>query len=426
LKDGRTLDRSSAPVVGKDGKHHGRIWTFRDITERKQLEKHLTQSQKLETVGKLTGGIAHEFNSIMTTIIGQSELVLDDLPPRDPLRENLQGLREAADRAAALTRQLLAYGRKQILLPKILDLNAVLAAMEPMLRHLLGKKSEVRIVPGVGLKRVKVDAGQIEQVIVNLAMNAADAMPKGGKLTLETANVTLEQDYASRFPELKAGEYVMLGITDTGIGMSEEVKARLFEPFFSTKDVGQGTGLGLAACYGIVKQSGGHISVSSEPSHGASFKIYLPQIEPLQNALPARPNSPELPRGTETILLAEDDPVMREMAARLLQGLGYTVRTAADGLEAVNLPTPAGAGRIDLLFTDVVMPGMGGKELSDRIRAKFPRARILFTSAYTQPDMAQGGFVEKGVALLQKPFTPGALARKVREVLDGPFPDPPK
>jgi PAS domain S-box-containing protein len=422
LKDGRTLDRSSAPVVGKDGKQHGRIWSFRDITERKQLEKHLTQSQKLEMIGKLTGGIAHEFNSIMTTIIGQSELLLIDLPANDPLRENAQGLREAADRAAALTRQLLAYGRKQILLPKILDLNTVLKGMEPMLRHLLGKDSIVRIVPGMGLKPVKVDAGQIEQVIMNLAMNAADAMPEGGKLTLETTNVTLDQEYVSRFPEIKAGEYVMLGITDTGAGMSEEVKARVFEPFFSTKDVGQGTGLGLAACYGIVKQSGGHISVSSEPARGSTFRIYLPQIAPLPQAPASGTKFSELPRGKETILLAEDDPVLREMAARLLQGLGYTVLTASDGAEAVNLFSDA--GRIDLLFTDVVMPKMGGKELSDRIRAQFPSVRILFTSAYTQTEIVKGGI--SGVALLQKPFTPGALARKVRETLDGPLIEPTK
>jgi PAS domain S-box-containing protein len=392
--------------------------TVRDITESKRLEAHLFQSQKMETVGKLAGGIAHEFNSIMTAIIGQSELLLNDLPARNPLLKNAREIRQAAERAAILTRQLLAYGRKQMLQPEVLDLNAILAGMETMLRHLVGKNADVSIVPAAGLRAVKVDAGQIEQVIVNIVMNAADAMPNGGKLMLETANVTLGPDYVSGFPGLKAGEYVMLAITDTGIGMKEEDKARVFEPFFSTKEVGQGTGLGLATCYGIVKQSGGHISVYSEAARGATFKIYLPQVEPLPKIPGPRLDSPDLPGGTETILLAEDDPALREMAATLLRRLGYTVLTAANGLEALNLKQQRGTGHIDLLFTDVVMPSMGGKELSDRIRAMFPHTRILFTSAYTQGAMMHQGVLDPGVALLQKPFTPSALARKVREALD--------
>ncbi len=386
--------------------------------ERKRVEDHLLQSQKMETVGKLAGGIAHEFNSIMTAIIGHSELLLIDLPPESPLCGNARQIRQSADRAAALTRQLLAYGRKQILQPKILDLNSILAGMENVLRHLAGNKGDVCITPGAGLKAVKADAGQIEQVIVNIAMNAADAMPNGGTLSLETANITLDEAYVSHFPGLKAGEYVMLAITDTGVGMSEAVKTRVFEPFFSTKPVGQGTGLGLATCYGIIKQSGGHISVYSEPARGSTFKIYLPQVDAPAQIPVQRIDTPELPRGTETILLVEDDPALREMAATLLTRLGYAVLTAANGVEALGLKQQRGVGHVDLLFTDVVMPHMSGKELSDRVRVLYPHTRILFTSAYTENSIVHQGVLDPGVALLQKPFTPGALARKVREILD--------
>ena len=393
---------------------------IRDISERKRLEAQLLQSQKMETVGKLAGGVAHEFNSIMTAIIGQSELLLNDLPPGNPLCKNATEIRRAADRAATLTRQLLAYGRKQILQPEILDLNSVLAGMESTLRHLMGRGADLCIALAPGLKAVKADAGQIEQVIMNMAMNAADAMPKGGKLTLETSNVTLDQEYVSRFPELKAGEYVMLAVTDTGTGMSGEVMARAFEPFFSTKGVGQGTGLGLSTCYGIVKQSGGHITIYSEPGRGATFKIYLPQVE-LQTKIPMqRLNSPDLPRGTETILLVEDDPALREMAAAMLRRLGYTVLAAANGIEALSLKQQPEIGHIDLLFTDVVMPHMSGKELSERVQALYPHIRLLFTSAFTANAIVHQGVLNKGVALLQKPFTPSALACKLREVLDQP------
>jgi PAS domain S-box-containing protein len=391
-----------------------------DITDRKRLEDQLFQSQKLETVGKLAGGIAHEFNSIMTAIIGQSELLLHDLPPGNPLCSNAIEIRQAADRAATLTRQLLAYGRKQILQPEILDLNSLLAGMESTLRHLMGRQTDVCIALAAGLKAIKADAGQIEQVIMNLAMNAAEAMPKGGKLILETAHVTLDQEYVTRFPELKAGEYVMLAMADTGAGMSDEVKARLFEPFFTTKGVGQGTGLGLSTCYGIIKQSGGHLSVYSEPARGATFKIYLPQAAAQPKTPMARLESSALPGGTETILLVEDDPALREMATALLRRLGYNVLPAANGVEALSLKRQPGIGHIDLLFTDVVMPHMSGTELAERVRAVHPYTRILFTSAYTEHAMAHQGVLNKGVTLLQKPFTPSALARKLREVLDQP------
>jgi len=392
-----------------------------DITERKRLETHLIQSQKMETVGKLAGGIAHEFNSILTTIIGQSEMLLNDLPAVSPLAKNAIQITKSANRAATLTRQLLAFGRKQFLQPEVLDLNAVIAGMNGVLGHLMGGEMvDVNIVPAAGLHLVKADAGQIEQVIMNLAMNAHDAMPGGGKLTLETANVILDQEYVSRFAELKPGAYVMLAISDNGSGMSEAVKARVFEPFFTTKGVGEGTGLGLSTCYGIIKQSGGHISVYSEPGRGTTFKIYLPQMEAAAKIPIERLDSPDLPRGAETILLVEDDSALREMGATLLRRLGYTVLAANQGVEALSLCHQRDTGHIDLLFTDVVMPHMSGKELADRVRVLYPRTKILFTSAYTENAIVHQGVLDKGVALLQKPFTPSALARKVREVLDAP------
>ena len=418
LKDGTILDRYSSPVVGKDGEYYGRIWTFRDITERRQFEARLFQSQKLETVGKLAGGIAHEFNSILTSIIGQSELLLDDLPPASPLVKNVTEISKAADRAATLTRQLLAYGRRQFLQTEILDLNAVIADMQGALPHLMGCCVDMRVLPAPGLHTVKADAGQLEQVIMNMAINAREAMPDGGKLTLETANVSFDQESAGRYPELKPGDYVMLAITDTGAGMSDEVKARAFEPFFTTKGVGAGTGLGLATCYGIVKQSGGHIGVYSEQGRGTTFKIYLPQIGHQVKASAQRLDSPGLPGGGETILLVEDDPALREMAATLLRRLGYTVLAAANGIEALGLKQQRDTCHFDLLFTDVVMPHMSGKELADRVQALSPHTRVLFTSAYTENAIVHQGALREGVAILQKPFTPTALAHKLREVLD--------
>jgi PAS domain S-box-containing protein len=391
-----------------------------DITERKRFESQLLQSQRMETVGKLAGGIAHEFNSILTAILGQSELLLGDLPAGSALAKNATEIIQAASRAAVLTRQLLAYGRKQILQPEILDLNRVLASMKGVFDHLMGGGVDTQIVPCVDLSAVQADAGQIEQVIVNMSINARDAMPNGGKLTLETANITFDQESVGRYPELKPGDYVMLAITDTGVGMSEEVKARVFEPFFSTKEVGQGTGLGLSTCYGIVKQSGGHISVYSELGRGATFKIYLPQVEQQTKTPAPRLSAPDLPRGTETILLVEDDPALREMAGTLLRRLGYTVLVAANGVEALSLKQQRGVGHIDLLFTDVVMPHMSGKELAERVRILYPHTRILFTSAYTENAIVHQGVLDKGVALLQKPFTPSALAHKLRKVLDHP------
>ncbi|HXI69528.1 MAG TPA: PAS domain S-box protein [Verrucomicrobiae bacterium] len=415
-----TMEMTLAAQRDGDEKIIGVMGIGRDITERKLMEDRLFQSQKMETVGKLAGGIAHEFNSILTAIIGQSELLLQDLPPGDSKCKNAVEISKAAGRAATLTRQLLAYGRKQFLKPEILNLNRIILNMEGVYHHLLGSAVDMQIVPATGLHPVKADAGQIEQVIMNLIINAIDAMPNGGKLTLETANVQLDGAYLSQFPdvELKAGDYVMLAVSDTGAGMSPEVKARAFEPFYSTKDVGQGTGLGLSTCYGIIKQSGGHISLYSEPGRGTTFKIYLPQAESQVEIPPRRIESTQLPRGTETILLVEDDPALREMAATLLRRLGYNVFEVANGLEALQLTRQPNLGRIDLLFTDVVMPHMGGKELAGQIKVLYPHTRILFTSAYTENAIVHQGVLEHGVALLQKPFTPSALAHRVRGILD--------
>ncbi|HTB83190.1 MAG TPA: response regulator [Candidatus Sulfotelmatobacter sp.] len=425
-KDGTefNLEWQIAPLRNVSGKITHFVAIQHDVTLRKQLEAKLFLSQKMETVGKLAGGIAHEFNSILTAIIGQSELLLEDLPAGSPLTTNAIEITNAANRAASLTRQLLAYGRKQILRPELLDLNTVLAGLEGTLRHLMGRAAVVCLVPAIGLRLVKADAGQLEQVILNMVINAGDAMPNGGKLIMETANLAFDDQSVGRYPELKPGGYVMLAITDTGTGMSDAVKARVFEPFFTTKDVGQGTGLGLSTCYGIIKQSGGHISVYSEPGRGTTFKIYLPQFESDAQPLVRPLDSPDLPRGTETILLAEDDPALREMAAILLRRLGYTVLTATNGVEALSLKHQRDIGHIDLLFTDVVMPHMSGKELADRVQALYPRTRILFTSAYTENAIVHQGVLAPGVALLQKPFTPSALANKIREVLDQP--DAPK
>lgn len=387
----------------------------RDITARRRMESQLFQSQKLETVGKLAGGVAHEFNSILTAIIGQAQLLLDDLPPDDPLRENATEIHNAAERAADLTRQLLAYGRKQVLRPQVLNLGQVLAGLQGTLRHLMGPATDVRIISNPSVSSIRADAGQIEQIIMNLAMNAADSMPDGGSLILETANVTLDEDYVARVPDLAAGEFVMLAVTDTGMGLSQEAMARAFEPFFTTKEVGEGIGLGLSTCYGIAKQSGGHISVYSEACRGATFKVYLPKVD---GPPVARAKLPDLRRGTETILLVEDDPALREMANTLLTRLGYRVFTAANGLEALRIKQHRGMGHVDLLFTDLVMPHMNGKELAERILAQSPHTKVLFTSAYAENAAVHQGVMSAGTPLLQKPYTPSGLAQKLRKLLD--------
>ena len=421
-REGKEIPVSQVVLAhrGPDGDLEFLSTIIRDMRERRRLEERLIQSQKMETVGKLAGGVAHEFNSILTAIIGQSELLLSDLPAGSRLAVNVTEITAAANRAAVLTRQLLAYGRKQILQPECLQMNRIITGMEGIFKNLMGISVHLRFALAPNLKEVKADSAQIEQVILNMVINAHDAMPNGGALTLETANISVDRESIGRYPELKPGEYVMLAITDTGLGMNEEVRLRVFEPFYSTKGVGEGMGLGLSTCQGIIKQSGGHISVYSEPARGATFKIYLPQVASEMKEAAPRLVSPGLPRGTETILLVEDDPALREMAATLLIRLGYTVLPASNGIEALSVNQQAGVGHIDLLFTDVVMPHMSGKELSDRMQASHPHTRTLFTSAFTENAIVHQGVLDEGVALLQKPFTPSALANKLREVLDQP------
>ncbi len=419
-RDGKEFPASLVVICHKspDGRVDYISTIIRDVTEVKRLETGLFRSQKLETVGRLAGGIAHEFNSIVTAIIGRSEFLLADLPAESLLARHATEIRAAADRASTLTRRLLAYGGKQTLFPVTLDLNQTVQGMESMLHHLLGSNVDVRFVFAAGLHAVKADAGQIEQVIVNLAINARDAMPDGGRLTVETANVTLDEESTGRDPDLEPGDYVRLVITDTGAGMSADVKARVFEPFFTTKDVGIGTGLGLSTCYGIVRQSGGYIGVYSEPNRGTAFKVYLPRDDrPAVDRL-APVASPSLPRGTERILLVEDDFALREMAAELLRRLGYVVLAAENGAKALKLAEACGDEAIDLLFTDVVMPKISGRELADRIHASRPKTKTLFTSAYTEHAVAHQRMLSSDDAMLEKPFTPSALAIKVREVLD--------
>jgi len=391
-----------------------------DLTERKLFEAQLMQSQKLETVGKLAGGIAHEFNSILTAILGQSELLLGELPVGSPQAANVMEISQAAERASGLTRQLLAYGRKQFLHPEILDLNRVIASMSVMIQHLMGAAISTQIIADPDLHAVMADAGQIEHVIINLVMNAREAMSKGGKLTLKTKNVTWDEanlNNISQF-ELKEGKYVMMAIADTGVGMSDAVKSRVFEPFFTTKEVGEGTGLGLATCYGIIKQSGGHVSVESEQGRGSTFRVYLPEVEAKTKLLPQRVESADLPRGTETILLVEEDPALRELAAALLTSLGYKMLVAGHASEALNLNLSRDGRKLDLLCTDLGLPPLTGWDLVERIRVIHPDLRILFTSSFTANAIRSQDALQRDVAVLQKPFTPFALARKLREVLD--------
>ncbi|OLC71983.1 MAG: hypothetical protein AUH78_17050 [Gemmatimonadetes bacterium 13_1_40CM_4_69_8] len=373
----------------------------------------------MEAVGRLAGGIAHDFNNLLTAILGSADLLLDTLSPDAPEREDLDEIRKAAKRAADLTRQLLAFSRQQLLAPQVLDVNALLTNLEKLLRRLIGEHIELRtaLAPNVGA--VQADPGQLEQVIVNLAVNARDAMPQGGQLTIETANAELDEAYAAEHFPARPGSYVLLAVTDTGTGMDAQTKSHIFEPFFTTKEKGKGTGLGLATVYGIVKQSDGYIWVYSEPGHGTSFKIYLPRVAEAPG--PARPGF-ELSasvRGSETVFVVEDDEMVRALIRRMLETRGYTVLLAPHGDEALQL-LERHPGRVDLLMTDVVMPGMSGRDLADRVAERRPGIKVLYLSGYTDDAIVRHGVLEPGIAFLQKPFSADALARKVREVLDSP------
>jgi PAS domain S-box-containing protein len=391
-------------------------WSLTDITERRHLESQLRQAQKMEAVGQLAGGVAHDFNNLLTVIGGRCYLMLAKMPGDDPLRREVELVRGAAERAARLTHQLLAFSRKQVLEPRVLDLDETVSGIEPLLRRLIGEHIEIVVARQEERGRVKADAGQLEQVILNLSVNARDAMAQGGRLTLETANVTVDEAAARRGSDVVPGRYVVLSVHDTGHGMDAATRAQIFEPFFTTKEVGQGTGLGLATVYGIVKQSGGFIEVESEPGRGACFRVYLPRVEETV-AVAADVKTPgSRLRGTETVLLVEDDEALRTLAREILTVQGYTVVEAASPREALRLHATHPEA-IHLLLTDVVMPEMNGRQLADHLRTARADLRVLFMSGYTGAALAQRDG-EIGGHFLQKPFTPDGLSRRVREVLD--------
>ena len=390
---------------------------LRDLSERKQLEQQFRQAQKMESVGQLAGGIAHDFNNMLTVIMGYSALLLQKLRTDDPLRSLIEKIKVAGERASLLTKQLLAFSRKQVLQPRVLDLNAVLTNIDQLLQRLIGEDIGLITVPAPGLGRVKVDPSQIEQVIVNLTVNARNAMPQGGKLTIETANVELGNAYAREHVSVTPGPYVMLAVSDTGCGMNAETQARIFEPFFTTKEPGKGTGLGLSTVYGIVKQSDGNIWVYSEPGRGSTFKIYLPRIEEAVETVEPGAVPTRTFRGSETILLVEDEDSVRRLARSILQANGYTVLEAHHGKEAILL-SGRHEGPIHLMITDIVMPEMSGRELAERLKPSRPDMKVLFMSGYTDKAIVHHGELDPGTEFLQKPFTPDALLRKVREGLD--------
>ncbi len=420
-KDGKTIWVSdTAVVVGEAGQQPIMEGIIVDITERKQHENQSQQSRRMEAVGRLAGGIAHDFNNLLTIINGYAELALNRAGLPAGATADVQQISGAAERAAALVRQLLAFSRRQVLQPKAIDVNGIVLGLDKLLRRLIDENIEMRTICAEKLGTVKADPAQIEQVVMNLVVNARDAMPHGGKLTVETSNVDLDEGYASEQVTVKPGKYVMLAVSDTGIGMDAEAQTHIFEPFYTTKGAGRGTGLGLSTVYGIVKQSGGYIWVYSEVNRGTTFKLYLPCVNAAVAPVKAGMKDTKLSHGTETILLVEDEDAVRELARTVLESHGYAVLEAVSAEEAEELAGKRN-GNIDLLLTDVVMPAMSGRELAKRISARAPQTRVLYMSGYTDNVIAQGGVLEAGVSFLQKPFSPRALAAKVREVLDTPM-----
>ncbi|MHB1025793.1 MAG: PAS domain S-box protein [Desulfobacteria bacterium] len=415
----------STRIIYRRGKAVGVQGIARDITDRKRaeaekekLQSQLQQAQKMEAVGRLAGGVAHDFNNLLTVITGYSELLLRKIGKESPMYGDLDEIKRAGERAALMTRQLLAFSRKQIIEPKVIHLDHLVAEMHKMLTRLIGEDISIQVTTGKSTGSVKVDPGQFQQILMNLAVNARDAMPGGGKIVIETANVDLDAGYCASHPYVTPGRYVMLSVSDTGKGMSEEVKAHIFEPFFTTKAKGSGTGLGLATTYGVVKQAGGSIEVYSEVGIGTTIKIYLPRVEE-QAVKPVNDDRPtDLPGGTEMVLVVEDEDIVRNLCVQILERLGYRVLQARNGTEAIAEVRGYG-DRIDLLLTDVVMPGMNGSELATQLVRHHPEMKVLFTSGYTDDAIVHHGVLDEGVMFIGKPYTPLALARKVREVLDG-------
>jgi len=412
----RVLESTASAVRDSAGAVEKLIIVNRDITERRHLEQQLLLSQRLEAVGKLSGGIAHDFNNILGVIIGYSEAMLQKMAPDDPLREAVNEIEKAGQRSAALTQQLLAFSRKQVLEPKILDLNSIVADVEKMLRRLIGEDIDLKIVPSQSLGKVKADRGQIEQVILNLAVNARDAMPRGGQLKIQTANVDLDETAARSLRYVVPGRYVMLQVSDTGTGMTPEVQAHIFEPFYTTKEQGKGTGLGLATVYGVIKQSGGYILLHSEVGKGARFDVYLPRAEGVAEVAPPSEAPIKRVQGSTTILLVEDESSLRKLTGNTLKEAGYKVLEAGEAFQAMELAKEFD-GTIDLLLTDVVMPGLSGRELAEKLRPERPEMRVLYISGYTDGAVATHGVLESGITILRKPFTRAQLLRNVEEIL---------
>ncbi|MDQ3427791.1 MAG: response regulator, partial [Gemmatimonadota bacterium] len=416
----KTLLSSALPIRRPDGEILGAIVLNQDVTEREASEatlrlsrEHLQHARQLDAVGQLAGGIAHDFNNLLTGVLSYCDLLLQELGQGDPLRTDIEQIRHAGKRAATLTRQLLAFSRRQILRPKVLSLNSVVEDLEPMLRQLLGAEVSLAVELDPGLAPVMADPGQLEQVMVNLVVNARDAMPQGGQVTISTANRELHVAE----PGVPAGAYAVLAVRDTGVGMAPSTRARVFEPFFTTKEPGKGTGLGLSSVYGIVEQSGGHITVESSLAEGATFTIYLRKHAGPERSQAKKGQRKTLPLGTETILLVEDETAVRNSARRLLERHGYTVLEARHGVDALRLLEETGRN-VDLVLSDVVMPEMGGRELVERLRAERPQLKVIYMSGYTEQAITSGGVLPPRTAFLEKPFTVDQLMRLVRELLD--------
>ena len=405
-------------MLGESGRVIRIVGFITDITERRILEAQLRQAQKLEAVGRLAGGVAHDFNNMLTVISGYSALQLERADPSDPIRHEAEQIKAAADRAAALTRQLLAFSRQQLMQPRRVNLNDIVRNCEKMLRRLIGEDIEVLTVLAPSLGTVKVDPGQVDQVLMNLVVNARDAMPSGGKLTIQTENIELGKDYVKKHEYVSPGQFVLLAVSDSGTGMDPETQARIFEPFFTTKEPGKGTGLGMPMVYGIVKQSGGHIEVYSELNRGTTVKIYLPRVDAAAESVASTVGGAERVGGSERVLLLEDDAQLRQLAVEILTARGYGVQIVEklEDLDAILQRAP----KCDLLLTDVVMPKMNGPELAMRVARQWPGIKVLYMSGYTTNAIVHHGILDQGLSFLQKPFTPTSLAAKVREVLDAP------
>jgi two-component system, cell cycle sensor histidine kinase and response regulator CckA len=414
---GRVIELEAAVHDIEYGGRNARLAVLLDITGRRHLEEQLRQAQKMEAVGMLAGGVAHDFNNLLTIITGYSQLILNNLGSEDPNRHSVEQIMKAGERAAALTKQLLAFSRRQVLQPRVLELNKLITSLGTMLQRLIGEDIDLRLVLPPELGRVSADPGQIEQVLMNLVVNARDAMPTGGVLTVETGNVKLDANYAKAHIAVRSGPYIMISVSDTGSGMDEATKARLFEPFFTTKGSGKGTGLGLSTVFGIVKQSGGSVEVYSEAGRGTSVKVYLPRIDQ-PASLEAKESRRKVGRGSETVLLVEDDEMVRTLVRETLERDGYRILDAPGPLEARRI-SDQHKEPIQLLITDVVMPKVSGRELAQQLVERRPSLKVLYMSGYSDNAVVNSGILKKEVAFIQKPFTPTALTEKVREVLEG-------